>query len=220
MSSKKADSGSPMNDSHEKTVGEKAGRARRRRLPVVIALIALLCVGAALALVARGVDDASSEQAEREKNCCWAEGATPEWLSGQVGIRIPEGASDRRAGYKTGQRYDTGLLTFVLPRDDAEGYLGRLVREGTRMVGNIEPKGKDYRPAAAFGRLGLPEPETFAEGVRRTTLCPDELDSPEGRYLQRCVDLFAHDLGTGAVRVYVRSVIEPSVTPPAPGSGR
>ncbi len=73
---------------------------------------------------------------------------------------------------------------------------------------------KDYRPAAAFGHLGLPEPEMFVKGLRRTSLCPDDLATPQGRYLRRCVDLFAHEFTPGTKRIYVRSTIEPPVTPP------
>lgn len=82
------------------------------------------------------------------------------------------------------------------------------------MIDNSHPKAKDYRPAAAFGHLALPEPETFVQGLRKTSLCPDDLTTPEGKYLQRCVDLFAHEFTPGTTRIYVRSTIEPSVTPP------
>ena len=137
------------------------------------------------------------------------------WMSDQMGIRIPDTASDRRAGYKVGERYDTGLLSFVLPTDEAETYASRLIRSGTKMIENLHPEEKDYRPAAAFGHLGLPEPETFVKGLRKTSLCPDDLATPEGKYLQRCVDLFAHEFTPGTTRIYVRSTIEPSVTPPS-----
>lgn len=133
-------------------------------------------------------------------------------------IRIPEAASDRRAAYKVGQRYDTGLLSFVLPSDAAKRYTGRLVRNGTKMIGNSPPEKKDYRPPVAFGHLGLPEPETLVRGLRRSSLCPDELTTPEGKHLRRCVDLFAHELEAGITRIYVRSAIEPSVTPPPPST--
>ncbi|MEU6633358.1 hypothetical protein ABZ905_34525 [Streptomyces parvus] len=85
------------------------------------------------------------------------------------------------------------------------------------MIGNSHPEEKDYRPAAAFGHLGLPEPETFVQGLRKASLCPDDLASPEGKYLQRCIDLFAHEFTPGTTRIYVRSTIEPSITPPPAG---
>ncbi|MFH9760071.1 hypothetical protein ACH4MJ_08925 [Streptomyces anulatus] len=190
---------------------------RRRRMPVaVVVLLGLLaCVAATIGVVSCAADDVSSDLAYQEMTCCWEDGATPDWMSDQLGIRIPEGASDRRSGYKTGQRYDTGLLSFVLPSEDAERYTGRLIRNGTEMIENSHPEEKGYRPAAAFGHLGLPEPETFVQGLRKSSLCPDDLASPEGKYLQRCVDLFAHEFTPGTTRIYVRSTIEPSITPPA-----
>ncbi|WP_405190096.1 hypothetical protein OG473_11875 [Streptomyces anulatus] len=190
---------------------------RRRRMPValVVVLVLLACVAATIGVVSCAADDVSSDLADQEMTCCWEDGATPAWMSDQLGIRIPEGASDRRSGYKTGQRYDTGLLSFVLPNEEAERYTGRLIRNGTEMIGNSHPEEKGYRPAAAFGHLGLPEPETFVQGLRKSSLCPDGLASPEGKYLQRCVDLFAHEFTPGTTRIYVRSTIEPSITPPA-----
>ncbi|MCX4674259.1 hypothetical protein OG413_02820 [Streptomyces sp. NBC_01433] len=208
-----------MNNSSKHGVGEQP--ARRRRVPVVavVALVVLACVAAAIGVVAHVSDKVSSDLSEQEMTCCWEDGATPVWMSGQLGIRIPEAASDRRAGYKVGQRYDTGLLSFVLPSKEAGVYTDRLVREGTEMTGNSLPEKKDYRPAAAFAHLGLTEPETFVRGLRRTSLCPDELETPEGKYLQRCVDLFAHEFKPGTTRIYVRSTIEPSVTPPPASAG-
>ncbi|MGW6283784.1 hypothetical protein [Streptomyces sp. NPDC055107] len=189
---------------------------RRRRVPVacVVALVLLACAAAAVGVFSWVAEEVSSDLTDQEMTCCWEDGATPGWMSGQLGIRIPEGASDRRAGYKVGQRYDTGLLSFVLTSEEAETYTGRLVGKGTVMVGNSHPEEKGYRPAAAFGHLGLPEPETLVQGLRTTSLCPDGLTTPEGTYLQRCVDLFVHELDADTTRIYVRSTVEPSVTPP------
>ncbi|PVC97259.1 hypothetical protein [Streptomyces sp. CS147] len=187
MSSRKHGEG-PANSSTRTTVGEQPVRRRR---PLAVAVI--------------------------EMTCCWEDGATPTWMSDQLGIRIPERASDRRAGYKVGQRYDTGLLSFVLPSEEAETYTGRLIEKDTVMIENSHPKEKGYRPAAAFGHLGLPEPEAFVQGLRKASLCPDDLASPEGKYLQRCIDLFAHEFTPGTTRIYVRSTIEPSVAPPPAG---
>ncbi|MFI1185075.1 hypothetical protein [Streptomyces californicus] len=192
---------------------------RRRRAPVVAVAVPLLlaCVAATVGVVSCAADQVSSDLTDQEMTCCWEDGATPAWMSGRLGIRIPEGASDRRAGYKVGQRFDTGLLSFVLPSEEAEAYTGRLIEKGTVMSGNRHPEEKDFRPAAAFGHLGLPEPETFVQGLRMTSLCPDDLESPEGTYLQRCVDLFAHEFTAGTTRIYIGSTIEPSVTPPPAG---
>ena len=193
----------------------------RRRMPVTVIVLSVLlaCAAATIGVVSCVTEKVSSDLLDKEMTCCWEDGATPAWMSDQMGIRIPATASDRRASYKVGERYDTGLLSFVLPADDAETYTGRLIEDGTEMIKNFHPEKKDYRPAAAFGHLGLVEPETLVQGLRRISLCPDDLATPEGQYLQRCVDLFAHEFTPGTTRIYIRSTIEPSVTPPpAPAS--
>ncbi|MEU9847457.1 hypothetical protein [Streptomyces sp. NPDC047985] len=206
-----------MNNSNKISAEELPGR--RRRLLIVVALAFAACVAALIGVFAWAVDDVESDLLDREMNCCWEAGATPAWMSGQLGIRIPEAASDRRAGYKVGERHDTGLLSFVLPSKEADAYTGRLLPEDTRMIGNFHPKEKGYRPAAAFSHLGLAEPETLVQGLRKVSLCPDDLDSPEGKRLRRCVDLFAHEFSPGTTRIYVRSTIEPTVTPSPASSG-
>lgn len=206
-----------MNSSTRTAVGEQPVRRRRPLAVAVIVSAILACVAATIGVVSCAADDVSSDLADQEMTCCWEDGATPTWMSDQLGIRIPERASDRRAGYKVGQRYDTGLLSFVLPSEEAETYTGRLIEKDTVMIENSHPKEKGYRPAAAFGHLGLSEPETFVQGLRKASLCPDDRASPEGKYLQRCINLFAHEFTPGTTRIYVRSTIEPSVTPPPAG---
>lgn len=194
--------------------GEQAVRRRRVPVAVIVLSVLLACAAATIGVVSCVTEKVSSDLMDKEMTCCWEDGATPAWMSDRMGVRIPATASDRRAGYKVGERYDTGLLSFVLPTDEAETYTGRLIQDGTEMIKNFHPEEKDYRPAAAFGHLGLAEPETFVQGLRRISLCPDDLATPEGKYLQRCIDLFAHEFTPGTTRIYVRSTIEPSVTPP------
>ncbi|WP_405683839.1 hypothetical protein [Streptomyces sp. NBC_00057] len=192
------------------------------RLSVALGIVALVfCVGGAAVIGALWwvADRAKADLLDQEMNCCWEDGANPVWMSGQIGIRIPEAASDRRAGYKVGQRFDTGLLSFVLPSQEAETYTNRLMRDGTELIPNSDPEKKDYRPAARFAHLGLVEPEILVQGLKRGGVCPDELTTLEGKYLQRCVDLFAHEFKPGTTRIYVRSTIEPSVTPPPASTG-
>ncbi|MER5891787.1 hypothetical protein [Streptomyces sp. NPDC001876] len=203
-----------MKSSNKTAGGEPPVRRRRMPVAVIVLSVLLACAAATIGVVSCVAEEVSSDSLDKEMTCCWEDGATPAWMSDRMGIRIPDTASDRRAGYKVGERFDTGLLSFVLPTDEAETYTGRLIEDGTRMIDNSHPKPKDYRPAAAFDHLGLPEPETFVKGLRKTSLCPDDLATPEGKYLQRCVDLFAHEFTPGTTRIYVRSTIEPSVTPP------
>ncbi|WP_344633602.1 hypothetical protein [Streptomyces glaucosporus] len=157
-------------------------------------------------------DKALSDLDRQEKECCWADGATPEWMSEVIGVEIPASATDRRAGYKIGSRLDTGLLAFTLPSNEAEKYLVALNPGGAVTVENLRPQPKDYKPAAAFAHLGLPEPETIRE-ARRGGFCDGDLDSPEGKEANYCVKLFAHEFKPGSTRIYLRSTIEPAVSP-------
>ncbi|MFF0744051.1 hypothetical protein ACFYVL_27010 [Streptomyces sp. NPDC004111] len=180
----------------------------------VLCLIGALGIGA-LSLV---FEWAGSEIDAQEKNCCWEEGATPAWVGEELGVRPPEAATDRRAGYKAGQRLDTGLLVFTLPTRDATGYVDRLVEGSPKTFPNDRPQKKDYSPADGFAHLGLPEPETLTEGMRTARACPDGLRTPEGKYLQRCVTLFLHEFAPGSTRLYFRATMEPAATPP-PATG-
>jgi hypothetical protein len=193
---------------------------RRRRIPVPVVVLSALpaCAAATIGVVSCVTEKVSSDLMDKEMTCCWEDGATPAWMSDRMGIRIPATASDRRAGYKVGERYDTGLLSFVLPAEEAKAYTDRLVPHGIQMSGNAHPEKPGYRPAAAFAHLGLLEPETLTRDLRRTGLCPDGLDTPEGAHLQRCIDLFVHAFEPGGTRIFVRSTIEPSVTPPPVGT--
>ncbi|MFF2023008.1 hypothetical protein ACFVW2_14575 [Streptomyces sp. NPDC058171] len=202
------------------TVAELRQERRQGRWIVAAVIgVFLACAGAVFGAAVWIVDDVSSDLADKEMTCCWEEGATPAWLSKQMGIRIPGSATDRRAGYKVGERYDSALLAFVMPSKAADAYTEQFVEEGTEMIGNHHPEEKDYRPAAAFGRLGLAEPETIVRGMRMTGLCRGDVDTPEGRQVQRCVDLFVHEFAPGTTRIYFRSTIEPSLTPPPASPG-
>ncbi|MFE9723046.1 hypothetical protein ACFYQ5_05490 [Streptomyces sp. NPDC005794] len=156
-----------MNSFSKTAAGEPPVRRRRMPVAVVVLSVLLACAAATIGVVSCVTEKVSSDLMDKEITCCWEDGATPAWMSDQMGIRIPDTASDRRAGYEVGERYDTGLLSFVLPADEAETYTGRFVEDGTRMIDNSHPKPKDYRPAAAFDHLGLPAPETFVKGCGR-----------------------------------------------------
>ncbi|MFI2372131.1 hypothetical protein [Streptomyces sp. NPDC018833] len=169
-------------------------------------------VGAVVGGITIFAKHTTSKQSDKEKACCWRGGVTPEWMSEEIGIRIPQKASDRRAGYKTGSRYDTGLLAFTLPTQDADEYTSRLIREGTRMIRNFHPKKNGYQPADGFTHLKLPEPETLVAGLRKISVCPDDLETPEGKHLRRCIDLFAHEFKRGDTRIYIKSTVGPGAS--------
>ncbi|MEU1228461.1 hypothetical protein [Streptomyces sp. NPDC005828] len=195
----------------------RSGDSRLRRRLLVAAAgvvgVVVVAVGAFYLLADKWLSDSARE----EKDCCWEAGATPSWMSEQIGLRVPENAADRRAGYKVGERYDTGLLSFTLPALEAKAYLAPLTPKGARMIRNLEPEPANYRPAAGFAHLGLPEPETLVDGMLMGGFCPDNVDSPDAEHLSYCVKVFSHEYTPGTTRIYLRSTIEPGLTPP-PGS--
>ncbi|MEU8890602.1 hypothetical protein [Streptomyces sp. NPDC048442] len=202
----------PSSD-HLPKAPRKAPWPLHRYVLVWLGVLGLIVVAVAGATLLASVW-AQSEVDKQEQECCWPEGATPAWMGKELGIRVPEAASDRRAGYKVGQRLDTGLLTFTLPTRDATAYIARLVEGGRKTFPNDQPQKKDYSPADGFAHLGLPEPETLVEGVQTTSECPDGLKTPEGKYLQRCVTIFVHEFTPGSTRLYFKSTMEPTATPP------
>ncbi|MFF8322909.1 hypothetical protein ACF06V_37870 [Streptomyces bobili] len=175
-----------------------------RRMLVVLG-VALTVVAGGIAAVALLGDRAVSETAAKDKNCCWEKGVTPAGLGDRIGIRIPEEATDRKAAVKTNSRYDTAILAFTLPEDTADGYLSRMVPEDTRMIANIAPKPDAYKGDAPFTHLGLTEPETITSNLGKTALCPEDTETPEGKHLRSCIDLYAHEFTPGRTRIYVRS---------------
>lgn len=182
------------------------------RLFITMGVLASIVAAGVLALtwVSAKVD---SDLTKQENECCWKDGATFAWMSDAMGVRIPQEAADRRAGYKVGMRYDSGLLTFTLPSAQAQKYLVALNPSGAVTIENLHPEDKDYKPAAGFRHLGLPEPETF-EAMRLGGLCSGDVKSPEGKDVHYCINLFAHEVKPGTTRIYMRSGIEPGLTPP------
>ncbi|GAA3643198.1 hypothetical protein ACG5V6_07980 [Streptomyces chitinivorans] len=188
-------------------------RSPVRRTLLVTAAVVVVAAAAAIGSFAHFSDKALSDQRDKERRCCWAEGATPQWMSEVIGVRVPKSATDRRAGYKIGSRLDTGLLAFTLPSQEADEYLAPMTPEGTEMIGNFHPEGEDYKPAAAFAHLGLPEPETIVKGMRLGGFCPDDVGTGDAIDTNYCVDIFAHEFTPGSTRIYLRSTIEPGVSP-------
>lgn len=187
-------------------------RSLSRRLLITLGVLASIVAAGVLALtwLSAKVD---SDLTKQENECCWKDGATFAWTSDAMGVRVPQEAAARRAGYKVGMRYDSGLLAFTLPSAQAEKYLEALNPSGAVTIENLHPEDKDYKPAAGFRHLGLPEPETF-DAMRLGGLCSGDVESPEGKDVNYCIDLFAHEVKPGATQIYMRSTIEPGLTPP------
>ncbi|MEV7792113.1 hypothetical protein [Streptomyces sp. NPDC087512] len=173
-----------------------------------------------------GPDDAGSGD-RLEKGAAdtrWAEGITPEWMSERMGLDIPATAQSPQAAYEVTSRFDTGLLTFTLTRSEAEAYLEAHPPEGMW----LEPTSAqaDVTPHD-FAHFGLPEPETFTDGMRYGYVCPGSAEATEepdasgvyGSSDKPCVSLYAHEYTSKRTRIYLRDHFEPGISPlPVPPS--
>lgn len=98
----------------------------------------------------------------------WEEGVSAPAIAQRLGVRVPDVASDVRAGHRTGQ--DDGLLlAFVVPSGDVDGFLAGLDPEEP-VEERAVPFAGESVPAAPFARLGLPEPVGLP-GVRTAQVC-------------------------------------------------
>ncbi|MFJ3903898.1 hypothetical protein [Streptomyces sp. NPDC090025] len=152
----------------------------------------------------------------------WAAGITPEWMSRQLRLRVPDTARSAKAAYEVDSRFDTALLTFTLTRVEAETYLKENPPDGRW----LEPVAATDVPPHDFAHFGVPEPETLKDGVRYGYVCPgsatpeppsslpDVYDAPQ----KRCALLYAHEYAPDRTRVYLRAHYEPGQGPALPGS--
>ncbi|MCK8432121.1 hypothetical protein G3I77_03500 [Streptomyces sp. D2-8] len=213
--------------------GGNGGRGGRRLWLIagvtagVLALSGAVTTGAWL-LADRGGDGADDRVAEQAADAKWAEGISSEWMSEQMGLDVPVTARSPQAAYEVTSRFDTGLLTFTLTRSEAETYLKEHPAEGKW----LEPSSAqaDVTPHD-FAHLGLPEPETFKDGMRYGYVCPDAAkatedpgtsgtpDNPYGTSDaydtsdKRCVRLYAHEYSPKRTRIYLRAHFEPGISP-------
>ncbi|MER6202269.1 hypothetical protein ABT234_33495 [Streptomyces sp. NPDC001586] len=153
----------------------------------------------------------------------WAAGITPEWMSRQMGLPVPSTAGSPEAAYESTSRYDTGLLTFTLTRAEADTYL----KENPPTGKLLEPTAAAAVPPHDFAHFGLPEPETFKDGLRYGDVCPgsntggptalpsgvpEAYDTSE----KRCVLLYLHAYAPDRTRVYLRAHYGPGTAPARP----
>ncbi|MER7729587.1 hypothetical protein ABTX80_01760 [Streptomyces erythrochromogenes] len=195
--------------------GGGRGRPWRRRLAVGAWVFSGLCVLGVLGTVLMVVYGAG-ESAERGKACCWEEHATPEWTAKTMGFRVPETATDRRAGLHTNDQYDVALLAFTVTTAEADRFLEPLQPEGTQLVRNTHPKEPGYTRSDGFSHLGLPEPETFVEGMRIGGLCRGDSKTPEGQAVRFCTDIYAHEFEPGTTRIYLWAGSDAAMAKPTP----
>ncbi|MQY12454.1 hypothetical protein SRB5_25880 [Streptomyces sp. RB5] len=150
---------------------------------------------------------------QTREDCCWKSEASFAEVADVIGLPVPAAAGDRRAGYKQGERYDVGILTFLLPEKAAGEFLRKLIPSGTRMVPNANPDPNNpYTLGASFTHLGVPEPEV-AKSVSMVSLCPEGQlngvqDPPILRKLKHCVKVYEYRDSSVGVRIYVRAGLE------------
>ncbi|MFJ3926818.1 hypothetical protein [Streptomyces sp. NPDC090022] len=182
-----------------------AGRRKpwQRRLAIGAWVFSGLCVLGVLGAVLWVVHGLREPAEQERRACCWEENATPEWTAGVLGLRVPETATDRRAGLHTNAQYDAALLAFTVTTAEADVFLKPLRREGTQLLPNRNPEAPGHTRSDGFTHLGLPEPETLVEGVRSTSVCPREAQTPESAALRLCAEIHAHELRPGVTRVYI-----------------
>ncbi|MFF4421472.1 hypothetical protein ACFY04_11905 [Streptomyces sp. NPDC001549] len=205
-----------MNDSLAQVGPRKQTWSWRRRLAVGAGVFAGLCgLGYAVLLVLGMIT--WQRLMEHDTKCCWEENATPEWMAGVMGFQVPQAATDRRAGFKTSSQYDVGLLSFTVTTAEADSFLQPLVPPGKKMLPNLDPKAPGYTRSDGFTHLGLPEPETFTEGMRHRSVCHGDAQTPESKALGLCAKIYAHEFQPGATRIYLWAAIEGDIgKPPAP----
>ncbi|KPI10899.1 hypothetical protein OV450_3207 [Actinobacteria bacterium OV450] len=175
----------------------------QRRLAVAAWVFTGLCVlgflGTALTVMYEMRQPAEAER----RMCCWEENATPEWTAGLLGVHVPETATDRRAGLHSNVQYDAALLAFTVTTAEADRFVQPLRRDGTQMVPNLHPEEPGFTRSDGFTHLGLPEPETFVEGMRSTSVCPREAKTPESGALGLCAEIHTHEFQPGMTRIYL-----------------
>jgi len=206
--------------------GGGGGRRRWLVAGVTAGVLALPGAVAATGWLLDGLGDAGDRVTEQAAGARWAEGITPEWMSERMGLGIPATARSPQAAYEVTSRFDTGLLTFTLTRSEAEAYLEE-----------YPPEGKWLEPTSAqadatshdFAHFGLPEPETFEDGMRYGDVCPGsaettgepDISDAYGLSDKRCVSLYAHEYTPKRTRIYLRAHFEPGISPlptPPPSS--
>ncbi len=219
----------PYRAPEEATSGMEGGGGGHR--PWLVAGVAAGVLVLSGVLVAAGWllggpdDTGSGDRLEKEAaDARWAEGITPEWMSERMGLDIPATARSPQAAYEVTSRFDTGLLTFTLTRSEAERYLEEHPPEGMW----LEPISAQADVTSHdFAHLGLPEPETFKDGMRYGYVCPASTEATgepdvSGVYSssdERCVSLYAHEYTPKRTRIYLRDHFEPGISPlPTPPS--
>ncbi|WP_405805195.1 hypothetical protein [Streptomyces sp. NBC_01187] len=164
---------------------------------VVLALVALTAV--LIALPGGGADEGVADSSRGGPQ--WEKGVTAGDVGRQLGVEVPEGARQRRAGLQVNPQEDVLLLSFQLPRDELGPFVEKLALEDP--LKKLEPIDAEKPSAAPFGHLKLPEPETLDQ-VRKGSVCPPCAGNKKSRV--QSLEIFTQPLGKERVRVYLRGL--------------
>ena len=141
---------------------------------------------------------ASREPDAREQVPNWKDGVTPAFVSRQMHVVIPGGATDRRAAYQNGFQDDGLLLAFTLRTTQVDALVTQLAPEH-ELTHRAKPLRHSVKPMTPFAHLGLDEPETLGN-VRSGPVCAPcagELNS---------LEVTVQPLDARTSRVYLRGV--------------
>lgn len=178
-----------------------------RRIAAVVMATGLLLGGCGTG----GDDQTADSGSERIKDGYWAEGITPAWMAEHMKFDVPATAQSARAAYHVQSQFDTGVLAFTLTRAEAEAYLKKNPPSHKLLTPEAADPGTKLRD---FAQLGLPEPETFKDGMRYGDICPGgPIDDPYGLDSRNCASLYVHDYAPDRTRIYLRAHFEPGISP-------
>lgn len=192
------------------------GKTRKLIIWIIAGFISVAAVatGALYALSSH-----MSREVDKQDKCCWIDAVTFDQIVHVIGIDIPNNVTDRRSAFHSGSRWDTGLIAFTLPDEEAERYIKSAIphkEKKLRPNSSFEMERGDS--ATPFGEIDLPEPEKIEANLLRTSICPDNTSTKETKNLENCVDIFVHDLADDRTRIYMRSQFYERISTPSPGT--
>jgi hypothetical protein len=130
----------------------------------------------------------------------WEKGVGFTQVAEQLGVTVPETATEGKGARQKGFQDDVLLLAFVLPDSAVDGFVDGLEPENELIQRKkAVASATDLEPTAPFAHLGLPEPETL-DGVTAgpvCTPCAGELNS---------LEITVAPLGGGSSRIYLLGV--------------
>lgn len=142
-------------------------RARSTLLVAGVGLLAGLlagCVGSTTEESGRDVTSSPARQVPY-----WMDGVTVESVAKSLQVLMPSTATEAKAAYQKGFQDDGLLLSFVLPTDEVDEFVGQLKPENPLSL-REQPLAGNTNATTPFSHLGLPEPDLLPR-VREGQVC-------------------------------------------------